>query len=196
MHTEARNWVKSWASAYGGAVKRVLEIGAQDINGSPRGIFPGEPAWVGVDVFDRPGVDWVGLAHEYPLKGWDRESLFDVFVSTEALEHDPHWRLTLIACASLVRPGGLLLLTCAAGNRAPHGVQEDTPTPGYYENRSAEDVRAVLEPLGFSGRYHIDRGGMDLYVAVTRTDDQGVCVASLPLAAEWIPDAVRRLLGG
>lgn len=194
MHAEVMGWVRSWASAYGGPVRRVLEVGAQDINGSPRSAFHGEIAWVGVDVFDRPGVDWVGLAHEFPLKGWDRKALFDALVSTEALEHDPHWRRTLAACAALVRPGGLLILTCASGSRPPHGVEDDTPTPGYYENRSADDVRGILEPLGFSGRYHIDRGGMDLYVAVTRSDDPAVALAALPLASEWVPDALRGLI--
>ncbi len=188
MHPEPLNWIRTWARAHPSPLRHVLELGAQDINGSPRQAFPaGVKRWVGVDVFERPGVDWTGLCHEYPAKGWDGVP-FDALVTTEMLEHDPHWRLSLLACLPLVRPGGAVLLTCASGSRPPHGVDHDTPTPGYYRNLFRADLEPVLAASAVKGRWCIDRGGMDLYFAGARAEDPRACVVCLS-------DEVREALG-
>lgn len=167
MHAEARDWIVASILAHGGApISSVLELGSQDINGSIRSFFAGA-RYVGIDIFERPGVDWVGLCHDYPEHGWDGEP-FDALLSTECLEHDPHWERTLSACAPLVRVGGLVALTCACYARPAHGVEADTPTPGYYRNLGEAELRPVLEAAGIEGRFKVARGGEDLYFAGRR----------------------------
>lgn len=191
MHVEALGWIRAARHAFDDRVLSVVEVGSQDINGSPRSLpcLAGVARWVGIDVFDRPGVDWVGLAHRYPLDGWDGEP-FDALVSCECFEHDPYWRRSLLACGSLVRPGGLIAVTCATGERAPHGVEADTPTPGYYGNVSPGDMRDALLALGVVGQplVKVERGNMDLCAMATRAE-AAACGAMLGADAGFDPSA-------
>jgi hypothetical protein len=166
MHAEARDWIAAALSAHGGPpISSVLEVGSQDINGSVRGLFVG-CRYVGLDVVDRPGVDWVGLAHDYAAKGWDGEP-FDALVSTECLEHDPYWDRTLASTIALVRVGGLVAFTCASYARPVHGLF-DTPEAGYYRNLGASELRPVLDAAGVEGRFKVARAGEDIYFAGRR----------------------------
>jgi hypothetical protein len=172
MHAEPLHFVRQafgWFDSRGEAVIRVLEVGSQDINGSPRQASPGTVTkWVGIDVFDRPGVDWVGLAHEFPAKGWDGEP-FDAIVSCECFEHDPFWRDSLAACVPLLRPGGLVAITVATGDRPPHGQEADTPTPGHYANVSKAELVAHLAALGcVEIAAQVERQNQDLYARAVR----------------------------
>ena len=58
-------------------------------------------------------MDVVSLVHEY-----QPGRMFDTVISTEMLEHDPHWRESVARMIELVKPGGRLIITCAA----PGGV--------------------------------------------------------------------------
>lgn len=168
MHAEAREWIVASILAHGGPpISSVLELGSQDINGSIRPFFGAGCRYVGIDVFDRPGVDWVGLAHDYPERGWNGEE-FDALLSTECLEHDPYWKQTITANAALVRVGGLVAITCASYKRPPHGVDHDTPTPGYYRNLGEQELWPVLTEAGIEGHFKTARGGEDIYFAGRR----------------------------
>ena len=120
---------------------RVLECGAYDVNGSARSLFQAAE-YVGLDWRAGPGVDVVGLAHEY------QAAPFDVVVSTEMLEHDPHWRDSLANMVHLLRPGGSLILTCAAPGRGAHEV-DCAPEDGYYHGLSVADVVGALGATNF-----------------------------------------------
>ena len=119
---------------------RVLECGSYDINGSARVLFS-DCDYVGLDWRPGPGVDVVSLVHEY-----QPEQPFDVIVSTEMLEHDPHWQASLAAMAQMLAPGGALLLTWASPKRKRHEV-DCAPADDYYCGLSAADVAAVVQPL-------------------------------------------------
>jgi len=133
--------------------KTVLDIGSLDINGSNRYLFE-NCTYVGVDLADGENVDVVAMGHEF--KGGP----FDTIISTEMLEHDMHYPLTLQNACSLLRPGGLLLFTCATGARPRHGTIDSSPGdspftsgmgPGwgsYYRNLSEADIRKAV-PIDF-----------------------------------------------
>jgi ubiquinone/menaquinone biosynthesis C-methylase UbiE len=55
-----------------------------------------------------PGVDHVARADSLPFP----DRTFDTVVCTEMLEHDRRPWLTLQEMARVLRPGGILLLTC------------------------------------------------------------------------------------
>ena len=56
--------------------------------------------YVGLDWRPGPGVDVVSLVHEYKPGRH-----FDTVISTEMLEHDPHWRESVQRMIELVKPG-------------------------------------------------------------------------------------------
>lgn len=119
--------------------KRVLEIGSRNINGSVRTLFA-DCHYTGIDAVDGKGVDIVALGHEYEAE----PASFDVVCSTETLEHDPHAKDTVHHMRNLLRPGGLMFITCATGSRPEHGTRRTGkrygPDADHYRNISAGEL--------------------------------------------------------
>jgi SAM-dependent methyltransferase len=167
---------------------RVLEIGSYDVNGSVRRLFAGTREYVGVDLVDGPGVDRVvdGSAIDDPDGSWD------VTLSGECFEHDPHWEDTLATMVRLTRPGGLVAFTCASRGRIEHGTGRTTAaeSPGtqsvgldHYRNVSAAQVRSLpLDDWFSSWMLHHAPVAADLYFAGVRRvgGEDDVIVAALP----------------
>jgi SAM-dependent methyltransferase len=128
----------------------VLEIGSLNINGSVRSLFS-DCFYTGIDVVPGPGVDLVTPAHSYACP----DGIFDVVISCECFEHDPHWMATLNQAVNVLRTGGLFIFTCASGNRQEHGTRRTTPGDSgssalegwgdYYRNLSPEDIRSAID---------------------------------------------------
>lgn len=159
MHGEIHDFLNRFIAESGIASmdgRHVVEVGAYEINGSAREVLePGTARYVGVDWRPGPGVDVVGLAHDTL---WRLDGHFDVAVSCQMLEHDPHWAQTLAVMVEAVcgridrvraaEPGdtlGWLVVTCAGPGYVEH--EHDTAPAHhhgaagtYYENRSADDV--------------------------------------------------------
>jgi SAM-dependent methyltransferase len=145
----------------------VFEIGSADINGSVRSYFQSAD-YVGVDLIPGPGVDVVGQGEEVRLN-----RAFDVAVSTECLEHNPKYFETFENMVRHVRPGGMVLFTCATTGRPEHGTERSDPgdSPGtmvrgwnYYKNVEAEDLGAFPFDSVFEGhRFYVNRISCDLY---------------------------------
>jgi hypothetical protein len=85
-HAEQMDYVRSVRDKYHWffAGTRVLEVGSRYVNGSVRQLF-GPCDYTGLDCTPGRCVDVVCLAHEYRSA-----APFDVLVSCEAFEHDPH----------------------------------------------------------------------------------------------------------
>jgi SAM-dependent methyltransferase len=91
---------------------------------------------------------------------------YDVVISTEVLEHDKDWQMSLTEMYHLLKHGGLMIITCASEDRLPHGTNEAHPecspdTKEYYRNISKEDFKSVLPPELF-----------DIYVLMNARDKQ------------------------
>lgn len=105
--------------------KEVLEIGSQNVNGTPRSvILPMKPSrYVGVDFTPGDGVDLViDAAKIVDHFGPDR---FDVVISTEMLEHAQDWRTAVHAMKTVLRENGLLLVTTRGPGFPYHGYPHD-----------------------------------------------------------------------
>lgn len=136
---------------------RVLEVGSLNINGTVRDLFTA-CSYIGIDVAPGPCVDMVaprGAAEA--LASW-AEGSRDVAISTECFEHDPQWRETLAQMVRVLRPGGLLIITCAGRNRPEHGTARTTPNdvapgfpwPDHYQGLDEADLREALDLSQFT----------------------------------------------
>jgi SAM-dependent methyltransferase len=164
---------------------RALEVGALDINGSIRSLFDGGQ-YVGVDVAEGPGID---LACPGQLLEFASGS-FDTVVSAECFEHNPYWRETLANMLRMLRPGGLLLVSCATRGRKEHGTTRTTPEASpltvaqrwdYYRNLTAKDLETAVHLPGWlsSWNFWTNRESYDLYLVGFRQGGMQALDASL-----------------
>lgn len=141
----------------------VLDVGSLDVNGTNRWLFS-HCHYVGIDLVAGKNVDRV-------CSVFDVKESFNVVISTETLEHDPEWRMTVAGMCARVKEGGLLLITCAGPGRPEHGTRR-CPIPGmsndtdYYCNVSPMDILGAL-PLDQFAYYttvlYEHRKGYDTY---------------------------------
>lgn len=176
-HPAQRAFVKEMRRKYLGHFigGNTIDCGSRDINGNNRRYFRrnlfnwvGMNTYIGIDVEYGENVHVVGAVHEvlpiiasYPTKYLPKGRVDgptwppDIVISTEMLEHDQHWRESLLAMYQVLRPGGLLLITAAGIGRAEHGTKmcEPSASPGtldYYHNISNDMFRSILPTQLFS----------------------------------------------
>jgi SAM-dependent methyltransferase len=120
------------------AGKRVLEVGSYDINGSIRPQLEsfGPSEYVGVDIEAGPCVDVVCAAEGLEQR-FGRAS-FDVVLTTEMLEHVRDWRTVVSNLKSVLRPGGLLVITTRSPGFPLHGYPYD------FWRYEPDDMRAIF----------------------------------------------------
>lgn len=166
MHDAVVNFVKGVRARYPESFEavRVLDAGSLDINGSNRAFFNQQSTYIGVDVGPGIGVDIVK-----PLRDISPEELpsIDTIISTEMLEHDETWQDSLQRMVTLLRPGGLLIFTCAGEGRGEHGTARTTPndspwTNEWYRNLSKSDVHQWLRPALYFDPFSLGQVGTDL----------------------------------
>lgn len=151
----------------------VIDVGSMDMvnldkqwRGNIRGLFF-RSHYVGIDLMEGNNVDVIGRAHEIiptlipKLHSKDNgvwsesrgrlEHRWDVMASTEALEHDRTYSLTLVKMYEYLRRGGLMFITCAGEGRREHGTDRHDPecspaTTDYYKNVTMTMFSSVLPP--------------------------------------------------
>lgn len=155
-------------------ILRVMDLGSLDINGNNRYLFaPSCYEYFGVDIAEGENVDIVSLIHELniPQDG----AMFDVVICTETLEHDMHYKKSIPHMVKLLRPGGLLIITCGSHKREVHGVrgngEADSPftvkIPGWdewFHGISDTELKEILEPDKHFQQWEmsLDRDELDL----------------------------------
>ena len=157
MHPPVLQWVRH--STAGKTYERVLELGSLDINGSTRALFP-DVAYVGVDRQQGPGVDIVSDILDLPGEP-KHAGVYDLVLSTEALEHTLRQQEIVEVAYWALRPGGMFVGTCAAPGRSPHSGIDEAPIRDFeeYRNVPPEDMRTWLDGWSLS---HVEVEGMDL----------------------------------
>jgi hypothetical protein len=175
MHGEARDFTLFVKAAFpdsfrGG--KRVLDVGAGDINGNNRFLFD-ECEYDGNDVVAAPNVTVVARTKDLPFA----DATFDTIISTECFEHDPEYADSFRTIYRLLKPNGLFCFSCASTGRREHGTRRTSPHDSYgtvaqledmsdyYKNLTIRDVAAVvhLETVFSSWRSFYNSHSCDLY---------------------------------
>ncbi len=127
------------------AGRDVLEVGSLNVNGSVRPMVEARcpRSYLGVDIVAGPGVDEVCDAADLP--GRFGPDAFDVVVCCEMLEHaaDPH--LSIEAMVTVLRPGGVIVIT----TRSPGFVHHHPPDRWRYTQGAFAEIldRLSLQPL-------------------------------------------------
>ena len=143
----------------------VLDVGSLDINGNNRYHFALK-SYIGLDVGPGLNVDRI-VKGEDPLP-FESES-FDVVISTECMEHNAHFRKTIVQMVRVLRPGGLMIMSMAGYLRPIHGTAMIDPvaspyTHDYYKNIYLQDLSHLIswEEVFFPYCFEYS-GAYDLY---------------------------------
>jgi len=151
MHNEIIEWmsyVKRIMPQYFSNIK-VLDVGSRNVNGTNRYLYDSTVRYEGLDITPGDNVDHVGYVHEWTTT--DKYYTYDSVISTDMLEHDRNWLKSIQAMLYLLKPGGLLVLTCAGEGRAEHGTSTHNPeasigTNDYYQNLTPLMMREAFLP--------------------------------------------------
>lgn len=145
----------------------VCDCGSLYLNGDNKYLFDSSSDIIGVDIVAGKNVDLVSEIHE--MKPYYDNS-FDVVISTEMLEHDKHYEKSLKRMYEILRPGGLMIITCATEGRPEHGTKNRLPecspqTTDYYKNITASDLLEVFHDPDMFDRFEIsiNKEHHDLY---------------------------------
>jgi SAM-dependent methyltransferase len=105
--------------------KRVIEVGAMDVNGSVRPLLESynPKKYIGVDMSPGPGVDVICNAEKL-LEVFEPQS-FDVVISTEMLEHVRNWQKVISNLKALAAPGGIIYLSTRSRGFPYHAFPYD-----------------------------------------------------------------------
>lgn len=158
MHAEVEMFLAEASQYVPWDGAKVIEVGAQNVNGATRDRVLGVPArWVGIDLVPGDGVDLVGDAAELLAHLARTTSGYDIAVSTEVLEHAPNWADILVGMIQVLAPGGYLVITCAAPGRPPHAASGgDMHEDEYYQNVGLADVLPIIEGHGLQLLYAVE----------------------------------------
>ena len=156
MHQQIADFfmfVRTHMKQYFTGAKLVLDIGSGDVNGNNRQFFDNSCTIHGNDVFPGRNVDLVYRTTELPFL----KPTFDTIISSECFQHDAEYAESLKKAVTILRPGGLLMFSCASTGCKEHGTRKHFPeksfaTKGglskwrdYFKTLGLEDIRAVLD---------------------------------------------------
>ena len=116
MHDSVLTWLKEQNLSF----DKVLEVGSYNVNGSARTIIQAKE-YIGVDAIAGPGVDLIMNGHDLDFE----DETFDCVVSTEAIEHDDKFWLTMDEAGRVLKRGGILVLTTRGNGFVEHAFPAD-----------------------------------------------------------------------
>jgi len=118
MHDTALALGREFFRRYAPIAPSILDLGAMDLNGSLRSVAPKDSHFVGVDMSDGPGVDYVvEPGQRLPFE----DGSYDLVTASSVLEHDPEFWLTVAEMRRVVKPGGHLYINAPSnGHYHPH----------------------------------------------------------------------------
>lgn len=148
MTPEVRDWVERTVSERP-AVSPVLEVGALDVNGSIRDLFP--TPYTGLDMREGPGVDVVGDI----TNGWRPEAEYETVVCLDMLEHCASPQIALTRMYAVLTDGGRIIVS------VPMTWPEHNEPVDYWRF-TQQGLRLMLTRAGFRD-IRIDQVGPEVF---------------------------------
>ena len=175
MHPTALNWGERFFAAYTQpGTKLVLDIGAQDVNGSLKSVCPPSLEYVGVDFAKGKGVDVV-LDDPYKMPFADNHA--DMIVCSSVFEHSEMFWLLFVEVLRILKPDGVLFLSVPANglfHRYPVDAWRFYPDSGRalvtWARRCGLDPAMLESFTGDQGGGGGEEGTWNDYVAVYLKD--------------------------
>ncbi len=175
---------------------KVLEIGSYIVNGTVRSYFTNSQ-YIGIDLIPGLGVDIISNGEEIDLP----DECFDVAISCECFEHNPHWVKSFQSMYDKVKGGGILIASCASRGRLEHGTKRTSPesSPGtqtiewdYYKNLSKKDFYDELNLNAMFNSYIFVYNGSskDLYFVGLKP---GASQSTRPLSLSDLESQLRKI---
>ncbi len=178
MHDSAMYYGRAFFETYcakGFEKKTIVDVGAQDVNGSLRSFCPSGATYIGVDFVEGAGVDVV-LSDPYELPFTDAS--IDVVVCSSVFEHSELFWLLFLECIRILKPDGLLYLNAPSNgpvHRWPGDFWRFYPDAGHALvnwSRRSEYRTLLLESFIAEKQGPITGGGRwNDFVAVVLKDD-------------------------
>lgn len=123
MHDTAMLIGRAFFETYmpGAKGQSIVDVGAQDVNGSLRSVAPPGNTYTGIDFAEGKGVDVILTdPYKFPFE----DGTFDVAVCSNCLEHSEFFWVTFMEMLRILKPSGLLFITVPA-NAAVHRYPVD-----------------------------------------------------------------------
>jgi SAM-dependent methyltransferase len=148
--------------------KKVLEVGSLDINGNTRSKFK-NCEYTGIDVAAGPNVDVVCQGQDFDAA----DNTYDVVISCEVMEHNPHWLATMQNMTRVCKDNGLIIMSCATVGRKEHGTARTDPESSpltvelgwnYYLNLTEQDFIKENATQGMQAVFWTYWKSFDLYM--------------------------------
>jgi len=157
MHRKALEHGKLFFDTYldGCLNPTIIDIGAQDVNGSLRSVAPADARYIGVDFVAGKGVDLV-ITDPYHLPLEDASA--DVCVSSSCFEHSEFFWLSFLDIMRVLKPSGLFYL--------------NVPSNGFY-HRYPVDCWRFYPDSGMALRNWARRSGIRAELLESFTGRQG-----------------------
>jgi SAM-dependent methyltransferase len=121
MHQSVIEWVSEKTRLYNFTDQIVLEVGSMNINGTVRLLFPDVKSYTGIDCREGPCVDVVMNAHNLKFPN----ASFDLVISTETLEHDDEFWVSIKEMGRVLKKDGILIITARGNGFMPHDFPYD-----------------------------------------------------------------------
>ena len=171
MHPTALAWGERFFSTYAErCTGTVLDIGAQDINGSLKSVCPPSLKYIGVDFARARGVDVV-LDDPYRLPFDDGYA--DIVLSSSCFEHSEMFWLLFVEVLRVLKPSGLFYLQVPSNgmfHRYPVDCWRFYPDSGRalvsWAKRCGLDPLLLESFVGDQGGGGVEEGTWNDFVAV------------------------------
>lgn len=136
MHENSMKIMAEFVKEYEISKETVVDIGAYDINGTYKNLFP-KAKYIGVDTNPGPNVDIIMGSNE-----WEKLKDVDVVISGQTIEHVADIPEFMAAAFNVLKPGGLLCIIAPSAGEAHYH-------PIWTGNFSVERMTEAVEGAGF-----------------------------------------------
>jgi SAM-dependent methyltransferase len=136
MHDNSMKIMAEFAKDYEITKETVVDIGAYDINGTYKSLFP-EAKYIGVDTNPGPNVDVIINSPE-----WDKLKNVDVVISGQTLEHVADIPALMASIFDVLKSGGIACIIAPSAGEAHY-------YPIWTGNVSKEQMVKYFQDAGF-----------------------------------------------